>query len=140
MQHPSYLFDKANLSALKSDLLCFQEQFLTLDPDLHDTESNWLNFKHFLAASIDQNILKRLPKSNRHLPWITYPIRCKMQQRKQMYDKAKCYQTKEAWAKYHKLRNEIIKEFNEAHESYQTNLFDSQTGNTSRHCVRIQLE
>ena len=34
---------------------------------------------------------------------------------------------KEAWAKYHKLKNEIIKEINQAHESYQNNLFDSQT-------------
>ena len=146
MQHPSYLFDKANFSALKSDLLYFQEQFLALDPDLHDMESNWLNFKHFLVASIDQNISKRFPKSNRHLPWITFPIRCKMQQRKQLYDKAKHYQTGEAWAKYCRLKNEIIKEINQAHESYQNNLFDSQTdshhkifGNTSRHCIRIQL-
>ena len=89
-------------------------------------ESYWLNFKHFLATSIDQNIPKRFPKSNRQLPWITYPIRCKMQQRKQLYDKAKCYQTEEAWAKYHKLKNEIIKEINQANESYQNNLFDSQ--------------
>ena len=29
-QHPSYLFDKANLNALKSNLLYFQEQFLAL--------------------------------------------------------------------------------------------------------------
>ena len=48
-----------------------------------------------------------------------------MQQRKQPYDKAKHYQTEEAWAKYHKLKNEIIKEINQAHESYQNNLFDS---------------
>ena len=34
---------------------------------------------------------------------------------------------KEAWAKYHKLKNKIIKEINQAHESYQNNLFDSQT-------------
>ena len=70
-----------------------------------------------------------------------------MQQKKQLYDKAKCYQTEEAWAKYRKLKDEIIKEINQAHESYQNNLFDIQTdshhkkfGNTSRHCVRIQLE
>ena len=41
LQHPSYLFDKANLSALKSHLLYFQQQFLALDPDLHDMESNF---------------------------------------------------------------------------------------------------
>ena len=35
-----------------------------------------------------------------------------MQQRKQLYDKAKRYQTEEAWAKYRKLKNEIIKEIN----------------------------
>ena len=69
-----------------------------------------------------------------------------MQQRKQLYDKAKRYQTEEACAKYRKLKNEIIKEINQAHESYQNKLFDSQTdshhkkfGNTSRHCIRIQL-
>ena len=50
-----------------------------------------------------------------------------MQQRKQLYDKAKHYQTEEAWAKHRKLKNEIIKEINQAHESYQNNLFDSQT-------------
>ena len=50
-----------------------------------------------------------------------------MQQRKQLYDKAKRYQTEEAWAKYRNLKNEIIKEINQAHESYQNNLFDNQT-------------
>ena len=34
---------------------------------------------------------------------------------------------KEEWDEYHKLKNEIIKEINQAHESYQNNLFDSQT-------------
>ena len=33
---------------------------------------------------------------------------------------AKRYQTEEAWAEYRKLKNEIIKEINQAHESYQT--------------------
>ena len=91
------------MSALKGDLLHFQEQFLALNPNLHDTESNWLNFKHFLAASINLNIPKRFPKSNRQLPWVTYQIICKMKQRKQLYDKAKHYQIEEAWAGYRKL-------------------------------------
>jgi len=34
---------------------------------------------------------------------------------------------KEEWDEYHKLKNEIIKEINQTHESYQNNLFDSQT-------------
>ena len=49
-----------------------------------------------------------------------------MQQRKQLYDKAKRDQSKEAWAKYRKPKNEIIKEINQGHECYQNNLFDSQ--------------
>ena len=126
VQHHSYLFDKANLDALKSDILHFQEQFLTSDPNSNDVESNWLNFKHLLATSIDQNIPKRFPKSNKHLPWITRTIRHKMQHRKQLYNKVKYYQTEEAWDKYHKLKNEIVKEINQAHDNYQNCLFDNQ--------------
>ena len=50
-----------------------------------------------------------------------------MKQRKQLYDKAKHYQIEEAWAGYRKLKNEITKKIDQAHESYQSNLFDSQT-------------
>ena len=146
VQHHSYLFDKANLDALKCDILHFQEQFLTSDPNSNDLESKWLNFKQILATGIDQNIPKRFPKSNKHLPWITCTIRHKMQQRKQLYDKAKYYQTEEAWDKYHKLKNEIVTEINQAHDNYQNRLFDNQNdthhknfGGTSKSCVRTQL-
>lgn len=50
-------------------------------------------------------------------------------------------QTEQAWkiAIYYKFKNEIIKEINQAHESSQNSLFDSQTeshfGDTSRSCV-----
>jgi len=70
LQHPSYLSDKATLSAFKSDILHFQEQFLALNPNSNDLESNWRNFKHSLITTIDQNIPKRFPRSNGHLPWI----------------------------------------------------------------------
>ena len=70
-----------------------------------------------------------------------------MKQRKQLYDKAKHYQIEEAWAGYRKLKNEITKEIDQAHESYQKIcliakliLTTKYFGNTSRHCIRIQLE
>ena len=43
-----------------------------------------------------------------------------MQQRKQLYDKAKHYQTDEAWAKYCKLKNEISKEINKSMKATKT--------------------
>ena len=43
-----------------------------------------------------------------------------MQQRKQLFNKAKHNQTEEAWEKYHKFKNEIMKEINQAFEAIQT--------------------
>ena len=84
LNHFSLLFDKTNLSAIKNDILHFQDHFLTTNLTTNDCESNWLNFKHMLATTgtIDINIPKVLHKSNSHLTWINHSIHQKMKQRK----------------------------------------------------------
>ena len=51
-------------------VLQFQDHFLASDLTLNDPESNWLSFKHMFATTINENIPKKLHKSNRHFPWI----------------------------------------------------------------------
>ena len=48
-----------------------------------------------------------------------------MQKKKRLYNEAKSTGSQEAWSNYHKTRNEITKEINEAHKVYQEKLFDS---------------
>ena len=52
-----------------------------------------------------------------------------MRQRKSLYNTAKRLQADDAWSKYCKLKNEINKEITEAHEKYQSNLFDNDNNN-----------
>ena len=47
-----------------------------------------------------------------------------MQQKKNLYNKAKRLQS----LQYCISKNKIVKEINQAHERYQNNLFDGQTG------------
>ena len=75
LDHFSLLFDKANLTAIKNDILHFHDHFLSSDLTTNDCESNWLNFKHMLATTIDTNIPKVFHKSHNHLPWINHSIR-----------------------------------------------------------------
>ena len=126
LDHFSLLFDKANLTAIKNDILHFQGHFLSSDLTTNNCESNWLNFKHMLDTTIDTNIPKVFHKSNNRLPWINHSIRQKMKQRKKLYNKAKRLHSQEAWSKYCTLKNTIIEDINQAHERYQNDLFNRQ--------------
>ena len=138
--HYSLHFDK-QFDSNKNDILQFQDHFLASDLTLNDPESDWLSFKHMLTTTINENIPKKLHKSNRHLPWINHSIQQQMRQRKKLYNKAKRLQSQEAWSQYHISKNKIIEEINQAHERYQNNLFDGQTDthhNLERFCRYIK--
>ena len=76
-----------------------------------------------------RNIPQKLSKKCNRLPWITYTLKPIMHQRKSLYNTAKRLQTDDTWSKYCKLKNEIDEEIKEAHEKYQSNLFNNDDNN-----------
>ena len=57
--------------------------------------------------------------------------------RKHLYNTAKTVNTEEAWSNYHKIRNEINKEINEAHTIYQEKIFDHNTNSSHKNFGHI---
>ena len=55
-----------------------------------------------------------------------------MKKRKQQYNLAKKTKSLDAWKSYRKLKNEIIKELEIAHDNYQNQLFTTNSNTTSK--------
>jgi len=115
------------MEGLKVDISNFQTQFLTSDPYSNKVESNWQNFKYALSNAITMHIPQRLTKSSNKLPWLTPSIKRLMNPRTHLYNKAKSFQTVNAWNDYHTTRSNI----QSAHTKYQTNLFNKKWENES---------
>ena len=56
VDHPIYLYHKANMEGLKSDLSDFQVRFLTSDPYSNGVESMWNKFKEAVSNAITSHI------------------------------------------------------------------------------------
>jgi len=87
--HKVYLFHKGNLSAIREDILKFQESFNLSDPYSKSVNDNWINFKTALLQSIQKHIPQKTCKSQKDLPWLNHDIKKDMRNRKRLYDHAK---------------------------------------------------
>ena len=45
IEHPIFLYDRGNMTQLKSDLLAFQTEFLSSDPYANTVQENWTALK-----------------------------------------------------------------------------------------------
>ena len=70
-------------------------------------------------------IPKQKIKACKDLPWITHDIKKAMKHRRQLYDYAKQYNTKESWSFYCKARNKVNIMVQSAHERYHTRILDT---------------
>ena len=68
--HKAYLFHKGYLSAIKEDVLKFQESFNLSDPYSKSVNNNWINLQTALLQSIQKHIPQKTCKSRRNLPWV----------------------------------------------------------------------
>ena len=97
-------------------------------PKLDSYPLKMLSIKQYRISYISQK-QSRPPK---HIPWLNKSIKTKMKKRKQQYNLAKKTKSLDAWESYRKLKNEIIKELEIAHDNYQNQLFTTNSNTTSK--------
>ena len=60
------------------EVLKFSQTFLNENPYQRSVEDNWSIFKEAMHDIINRNILNKIIKSHKDLPWLNYSIKCKM--------------------------------------------------------------
>ena len=88
-EHKSPLYHKANIVNIKSDLMEFQNTFLTSDPLSRSVEQNWLQLQAAISEAVSKYVPHKIIQSCNHLPWINKQIKKDMKTRKHLYNKAK---------------------------------------------------
>jgi len=123
IRRPIFLYDRGNMTQLKSDMSDFQIEFLSTDPYSNSVHENWDKFKQAINSAIAKNIPQTMSRSSKQLPWITHSIKQQIKQCKKLYNKAKYSQTEEAWQAYHNIKNNITNLIRESHTKYQNKMF-----------------
>ena len=91
-----------------------------------------MSFKNAINQAVQDYIPQKQSKSPKHIPWLNKSIKIKMKKRKQQYDLARKTKSSEAWESYRKLKNEIIKDLEIAHDNYQNQLFTTNSNTTTK--------
>ena len=128
IEHPVFLYNRGNMTQLKTDILDFQTEFLSSDPYSNNVQENWESFKQAITNAINKNIPQTMSRASKELPWINHNIKRQMKQRKKLYNKAKHLQTEEAWRDYRNIKNNITMLIRESHRKYQNKMFSDDGG------------
>ena len=70
----------------------YKQDFPSSDPYEQTVEENWSNFKETVIMVIDTHIPCKTMRPHEDIPWLNHYIKCKMQERKKLYDLAKASQ------------------------------------------------
>ena len=74
IRHPIILYDRGNMTQLKSDMSDFQTEFLSTDPYSNNVQENWDKFKQAINKAITKNVPQTMSRSTKELPWVTRDI------------------------------------------------------------------
>ena len=95
LSHTVYKYKSANFDGLRADMAAYAAMFLMENPTSRTTEENWKSFK----SALHQAITKK-SKTKRHLPWITWNIKCEIRMKDRQYRKARKSKKHEDWSAY----------------------------------------
>ena len=116
-QRKIYRYHKANMTAIKSDILNFQETFTTNWTD-HSPEDNWIRLKQALESTMSQNIPQTKTGKRNNLPWITSSVKKHIKRRDRLLKKARRRDTPQSWRAYRTQRNATTDAIRVSHDNY----------------------
>lgn len=117
-QRKIYMFGKANIDALKSDVADFVNNFLQSNPGEQNCDSNWKTIRNNLTELVEKHVPSKLSKRKCSLPWITIDIKRKMRKRDKLFSKARKTSISADWKKYKLYRNYVTKLVRSSHQNY----------------------
>ena len=108
--HKVYLYDKADMTALRKDISIGATEFFA-HCSRRSLEQNWSFFKDTLNKAADKHIPSKLTSSRNSLPWISRGIKRQMRRRDHLLKKARRSSDKNspAWSAYRLQRNKAVK-------------------------------
>ena len=123
--HFTYLYKKADISALDNELDQLVQEFSTRDPTNFSVDENWLFCSSKLKAAIDKWVPKKQVKSHRRLPWITRQIKRMMRKRERLFKMARRSKRASHWQSYKKYRKLVKRQIHLAHSNYVNDVIGS---------------
>ena len=123
--HKIYQYHKANTEDIHRELLEFQSTFISNDPYTLPIEENWSTFKQKISEILDKHVPSKTTHSSKHFPWLNNFIKCKMKERKKLYDRARRTQDVGDWDSYKITKNHVDSIIKTAYNKYCSHIFDS---------------
>ena len=117
--HKVYLYKKANLPALKADLISFENDFCK-DGEL-TVDEMWNSFKNCLKTSMDKHIPSKLVCKQNKTPWIDEKVKRSHRKKQRAYNKARKTGRVEDWSNFRKLRKSTHRLTRFSHRRYIRN-------------------
>ena len=103
-------------------MAAYAAMFLMENPTSRTTEENWKSFKSALHQVIIKHVPTTKSKTKRHLPWITWKIKCEILKKDRQNRKARKSKKHEDWSAYPIKRQQLQKLLTSAHDDYIRNV------------------
>ena len=119
-----YLFGKADMCALKAELMDFQSEFLENHPASQSVEESWNLFKNKTNELMDKHIPSKMTSTKHSNPWITQEVRRMSKKKQRLYNKAKVTNKPDDWKHFKEYQKATQKQIRQNYWSFQSNMFD----------------
>jgi len=103
------------MNAVKSDLNTISENMVKSGTSV---EEKWSSLKEQIIETANKHIPRKTLKEKYNIPWLTRSIKKMMKKRSKLYNKARKTRLDQDWAKYRRVRNNIRRALDDAHEKY----------------------
>ena len=112
-----FIYNKADWDSIKDVLSQYTLPMKTVQEQWNDLESTLLNL-------MKKHIPTKLPRPQKHQPWISRDVITFIHKRNRAFKKWKKTNTKEQYDKYLKLRSECQKKIRSSHRQYTEKIFN----------------
>ena len=119
--HPnllSYMYKKANLEELKSEVQGISNDFKEKDLSSTNASNLWSDLKSRLHKAVDTHIPSKTVSKRNSTPWINHSIRRLHKRKRRAYNRAKKSGRQDDWEKYKEIRKQIHKTTRKAYRNY----------------------
>jgi len=113
-----YLWDKGNVTALRSDIQEFAEDFVSHHTLHSSIDELWSLLKTKLLSAMDQFIPSKMSTIRFNQPWITRELKRLARRKKRKYRTAVKHNTANDWANFHAVKKEMAKKCRVAYNDY----------------------
>ncbi|XP_072048592.1 uncharacterized protein [Amphiura filiformis] len=131
VQRKVFLFGKADMTSIQSEMTDFQHYFLDSDPSSRSVQENWDMFTDELKSVMDNHIPSKTSCSDHKSPWITHEVQRMCKKKQILYNKAKKSQRAQDWKEYKELQKATQKKQRQNYWTYQNSMFDGDKSNKS---------